>query len=169
MGPGKTISGRACVDGAEEADRMSVMFDANFFIAVIVATIVSFVIGGIWYGPAFGKAWMAALGKTEADKEAMRKRAPKGFAAGLVGAFIASFVLGLLIQYARDAKVAQLPTGIAGGLVVGFLVWFGFLMTTGVSGAIFEGRPGKLVGINQGYAIISYLLMGAILGYWIWP
>ena len=87
----------------------------------------------------------------------------------MVGAFIAAFVLGLLIQYAREAKVAQLPTGITGGLVVGFLVWFGFLMTTGVSGAIFEGRPGKLVGINQGYAIISYLLMGAILGYWIWP
>ena len=53
---------------------MSVMFDANFFIAVIVATIVSFVVGGIWYGPAFGKAWMAALGKTEADMDAMRKR-----------------------------------------------------------------------------------------------
>src|SRR2546421_12884561 len=121
---------------------MALMLDANFYIAAIVATIVSFVIGGIWYArPVFGRAWMAALGKTEADMEAMRKRAPKGFAAGLVGAFIASFVLGLLIQYARDAKVAQLPTGIAGGLVIGFLVWFGFLMTTGVSGAIFEGRP----------------------------
>ena len=28
-----------CVGGGQEADRMSVMFDANFFIAVIVATI----------------------------------------------------------------------------------------------------------------------------------
>ena len=65
---------------------------------------------------------MAALGKTEADMEAMRKRASKGFAAGLVGAFIASFVLGLLIQYARDANVAGLPKGIAGGVIVGFLV-----------------------------------------------
>ncbi|TLZ78252.1 MAG: DUF1761 domain-containing protein [Methanobacteriota archaeon] len=111
---------------------------------------------------------MAALGKTEADMEAMRKRAPKGFAAGLVGAFIASFVLGLLIQYARDANVAGLPKGIAGGLIVGLLVWFGFLLTTGVSGAIFEGRSGKLVGINQGFWILSYLLMGAILGYWVW-
>jgi MFS family permease len=147
---------------------MAVMIDATFFIAVIVATIVSFVIGGIWYGPAFGKAWMAALGKTDADKEEMRKRAPKGFMAGLVGAFIASFVLGLLVQYTRDAKVAGFPTGITGGLVVGFLVWFGFLLTTGVSGAIFEGRSGKLLGINQGFVIISYLLMGAILGYWLW-
>src|SRR5437667_280648 len=92
---------------------------------------------------------------------------PKGFAAGLVGAFIAAFVLGLLIQYARDANVAGLPKGIAGGLIVGFLVWFGFLLTTGVSGAIFEGRSGKLVGINQGFWILSYLLMGAILGYWV--
>src|SRR6266571_6179023 len=65
---------------------MAIMFDGNFFIAVIASTILSFVIGGIWYaGPVFGKAWMAALGKTEADKEAMRKQAPKGFAVGLVG------------------------------------------------------------------------------------
>src|SRR6266566_2722477 len=106
---------------------MAIMFDGNFFIAVIASTILSFVIGGIWYaGPVFGKAWMAALGKTEADKEAMRKQAPKGFVVG-----------------------------------------FGFLMTTGVSGAIFEGRSSKLLGINQGFAIVSYLLMGAILGIWL--
>ena len=50
------------------------LFDTNFDIAVIVAAIVSFIIGGIWYSrPVFGKVWMAALGKTEADMEAMRK------------------------------------------------------------------------------------------------
>jgi len=143
------------------------MFDGTFFIAVIVSTFVSFVIGGIWYArPVFGNAWMAALGKTNADMEAMRKQAPKGFAAGLIGAFISSFVLALFLEYGRQASVG-LPAGALGGIVVGFLVWFGFLMTTGVSGAIFEGRSGKLVGINQGFAIVSYLLMGAILGIWL--
>jgi len=143
------------------------MFDGIFFTAVIVSTIVSFVLGGIWYaGPVFGSMWMAALGKTEADKEAMRKQAPKGFVAGLIGAFIASFVLALFLEYGRQANVG-LPGGVLGGIVVGFLAWFGFLMTTGISGAIFEGRSGKLVGINQGYAIVSYLLMGAILGIWL--
>ncbi len=146
---------------------MAIMFDGTFFIAVIASTIPSFVIGGIWYaGPVFGKAWMAALGKTEADKEAMRKQAPKGFVAGLVGAFIASFVLALFLEYGRQANVG-LPAGALGGIVVGFLVWFGFLMTTGVSGAIFEGRSSKFLGINQGFAIVSYLLMGAILGIWL--
>src|SRR5213083_1205199 len=106
---------------------MAIMFDGNFFLAVIASTILSFVIGGIWYaGPVFGQAWMAALGKTEADKEAMRKQAPEGF-----------------------------------------VVWFGFLLTTGVSGAIFEGRSSKLLGINLGFAIVSYLMMGAILGIWL--
>src|SRR5213596_3483633 len=138
---------------------MAIMFDGNFFIAVIASTILSFVIGGIWYaGPVFGKAWMAALGKTEADKEAMRKQAPKGF--------MASFVLALFLEYGRQANVG-LPAGVLGGLVIGFLVWFGFLMTTGVSGAIFEGRSSKLLGINLGFSIVSYLLMGAILGIWL--
>ncbi|HLQ42619.1 MAG TPA: DUF1761 domain-containing protein [Thermoplasmata archaeon] len=145
---------------------MALMLDANFYIAVIVAAIVSFILGGIWYQPLFGKAWMAALGKTEADKEAMRKQAPKGFVAGLIGAFISSFVLALFLEYGRLANVG-LPSGVAGGLVVGFLVWFGFLMTTTVAGAIFEGRSRKLVGINVGFTFVSYLAMGLILGIWI--
>jgi len=60
-----------------------------------------------------------------------------------------------------------LPGSVAGGLVVGFLAWFGFLMTITVSGGIFEGRPGKLVGINVGFTFVSYLIMGLILGIWI--
>lgn len=146
---------------------MALDFGTNTIIAVIVAAIVSFVIGGIWYArPVFGKAWMAALGKTEADMQAMRKQAPKGFAAGLIGSLIASLILAIFLQYGRLAGVG-LPTGIVGGIVVGFLVWFGFLMTTGLAGAIFEGRPMKLVGINQSFQFVSYLVMGAILGIWI--
>src|SRR5256885_13039797 len=95
---------------------MAIMFDGNFFVAVIASTILSFVIGGIWYaGPVFGNAWMAALGKTEADKEAMRKQAPKGFVAGLGGAFIASFVPAPFLEYGRQAHVgvpARGPVGI---------------------------------------------------------
>lgn len=146
---------------------MALMLDATFFIAVVASAIVSFVAGGAWYSRAlFGKAWMAALGKTEADTEAMRKQAPKGFAAGLIGALISSFVLALFLNYGRNAGVG-LPTGILGGVVIGFLVWFGFLMMTGVSGAIFEGRSGKLVGINLGFSLVAYLLMGAVLAIWL--
>jgi len=150
-----------------EGHRLALMMDTNFFIAVIVATIVSFVIGGIWYArPVFGNRWMKGLGKTDADMEAMRKRAPMGFIAGLVGNFVAATVLAIFLSYARSPGVG-LPGGIAGGLVVGFLVWLGFIATTNGSGAIFEGRSGAVVGINLGYSLISYLIMGAILGYWI--
>lgn len=146
---------------------MAFTYDTNFYVAVIVATIVSFVIGGIWYSrAAFGKAWMAALGKTEADMEAMRKQAPKGFVAGLVANFIAAIILAVFLSYARSPGVG-LPAGIAGGLFVGFLVWLGFILTTVGAGAVFEGRSGKLVGINLSYSLVSYLLMGTILGYWI--
>src|SRR2546429_9008349 len=84
---------------------MAIMFDGNFFIAVIASTILSFVIGGIWYaGPGFGKAWMAALGKTEADKEAMRKQAPKGFVAGLGGASLARLVVSPFVEHGRPGN-----------------------------------------------------------------
>ena len=92
--------------------------------------------------------------------------APKGFVAGLVANFIAAIILAVFLSYARSPGVG-LPAGIAGGLVVGFLVWLGFILTTVGAGAVFEGRSGKLVGINLSYSLVSYLLMGAILGYWI--
>src|SRR2546425_11851794 len=118
---------------------MALMLDANFYIAAIVATIVSFVIGGIWYArPVFGRAWMAALGKTEADMEAMRQRAPKGVAAGGIGSLIAAFVLAVLLEYGRLANVG-LPGGVAGGLVVGVLGLFGFFLTTTGARGVFRG------------------------------
>ncbi len=146
---------------------MAMIGETNFYIAVVVAAIVSFVIGGIWYSRSvFGKAWMAALGRTQADMEAMRKQAPKGFAAGLIGALISSAVLAIFVAYARAAGVG-LPAGAVGGLVGGFLVWFGFLMTTSVAGAIFEGRSSKLLGINLGFSLVAYLVMGLIIGVWV--
>ena len=146
---------------------MAMIGETNFYIAVVVAAIVSFVIGGIWYSRSvFGKTWMAALGRTQADMEAMRKQAPKGFAAGLIGALISSAVLAIFVAYARAAGVG-LPAVAVGGLVVGFLVWFGFLMTTSVAGAIFEGRSSKLLGINLGFSLVAYLVMGLIIGVWV--
>src|SRR5256886_14034572 len=114
---------------------MAIMLDSTFFLAVIASTIGSFVIGGIWYaGPVFGKAWMAALGKTETDKEAMRKQAPKGFVAGLGGAFLASFELALFLENGRQANLG-LPARVLGGIVVRVLWWVRFLKTNGVAGA----------------------------------
>src|SRR2546421_6102100 len=96
---------------------MAIMFDGNFFIAVIASTILSFVIGGIWYaGPVFGKAWMAALGKTEADKEAMRKQAPKGFVAGMGRAVIAAFVSAPLLVYWRPGHRGRPARVLCGGV-----------------------------------------------------
>src|SRR5256885_12013612 len=93
---------------------MAIMFDGNFFIAVIASTILSFVIGGIWYaGPVFGKAWMAALGKTEADKEGMRKQAPQGFVAGLGGAVIACLAPAPLPRYGRHAHRSRPARGLS--------------------------------------------------------
>src|SRR6266568_3656729 len=133
VGPGLTIRPVRRLP-RPEGTRMALMLDANFFIAVIAATIVSFVISGLWYGPVFGKMWMAALGRTEADKEAMRKQAPKGFVVGRVCSFVGSF---------------------------------GFPLFGMITGGIFGGRPGKLVGLNVSHALVSFLAMGLVLGIWV--
>jgi hypothetical protein len=147
---------------------MALMLDANFFIAVIVAAIVSFVIGGIWYGAIFGKMWMAALGRTQADMEAMRKkapmRAPIGYASAFVGSLIAAGVLATFLSWAGSAT-----PGIGGGLLAGFLVWLGFIATSVGPSVLFEGRSAKVAGINAAFAFVSYLVMGAIIKIWVAP
>ena len=128
------------------------------WLAVIATGIVSWVIGAVWYSPpVFGKKWMALLGmKTEGG---MPEGAGKALAGGLVLAIFTSFMLTLCV-YGLGA------TTILDGVIVGLLVWLGFVLTHGITNVMFERRPPALFGINQAELAIAYVLMGIILAVW---
>ena len=124
--------------------------------AVFTAALISFVIGGLWYSPIlFAKAWMQACGITEAQARAMNVGKVFGLAllANLVIAFNLSAFLG--------AK-ATLQFGLLAGLATG-LGWVA--MSLGMI-YLFEQRPFKLWLINSGYQMLTYTMMGGILGAW---
>ncbi|MBX4189933.1 DUF1761 domain-containing protein [Candidatus Parcubacteria bacterium] len=127
----------------------------NFW-AVLSAAIATFVIGALWYSPAlFAKPWMKAVGK--------RPEELGNPTASMLGMFIASlitaYILAHFIQYA-NATTAHL------GMQAGFWAWLGFVATSTLAVYLFEGRPKKLWLMFNGYQLISFLVMGAILAVW---
>ncbi len=123
--------------------------------AVLVSTVAAFVLGGLWYGPVFGNAWMAALGKTEADIEPT----PTPFIVSFFAALLTSIVLALLI------KGLGIVT-IAGGLLLGAVTGVGFIAAAMAPDTAFCGWGLRLFLIQSGYRVLYSIIMGGILTAW---
>lgn len=130
------------------------------YLAVLVAAVGSMVLGGLWWSPLlFGKSWMAAMGKTEADIPAMKKKAPLGYAVSFIGALVTSYVMAHMVDY---TGADDLLTGIK----TGFWIWLGFVVTTHIGLTIFEGRPMKVFTINTTFNFVNLAMMGVINAVW---
>ena len=129
------------------------------YVAVVVAAIAGMVLGAIWHGPLFGKVWMKAAGKTQKDIDASKKDMPKLYAITFVGSLISAYVLAVLIGWA-DA------TSIALAVILTFLVWLGFVLTTALGPLLWEDRNQQLFLIQVSYSFVSLILMAAIIVAW---
>jgi hypothetical protein len=127
----------------------------NFF-AIVTAALVTFAVGGLWYSPIlFAKPWMRECGLTEEQA----RQAPMGRIFGLSA--LAALVMAANLAAFLGAK-ATLSFGLFAGAATG-IGWVA--MSLGVT-YLFEQRSLKLWLIDAGYQVISYTLMGAILGAW---
>lgn len=128
--------------------------------AVVVAGLIPMVIGTLWYSPAmFAERWIAAMGWRKEEFEKRKKKALPAYAVMLAGSLIMSCVLAHFVGYAGAVTAYE-------GMVIGFWAWLGFTATTALSAHMFEGRPHPLYLINQGFNLVSLLLMGALLAVW---
>ena len=133
-------------------------FDVNY-IAVLVATIVSFGFGFLWYGPLFGKTWMKMMGFTEKSMKGMKTSMGKAMAFGFIGLLVTSFVLSMFVDFLQAVTVMD-------ALVVGFLIWLGFFVTTMAGSVLWEGKSWKLYGFNIAYHLINLWIITIILTLW---
>ena len=126
------------------------------YLAILVSALSSFLIGGLWYsGAMFGKAWMKENGFGEEDL----KQSNMGKVFGI--SFLLSLVIALNLAMFLGEKA-----DITFGIFAGFMAGFGWVaMSFGVV-YLFERRSLKLWLINSGYHVITFTLMGAILGVW---
>ena len=124
------------------------------WLAIVVAAFLTFVLGGLWYGPLFGKPWMRASGMTE-------ERARQGNMPLIFGL---SFVLQLLAAFSLDMFIGE--GGTRFGVFAGSMTGVFFVATAFGVVYLFEQRPLSHWAVNAGYHIVSYTMMGAILGAW---
>lgn len=125
------------------------------WLAVIVAALATFALGAVWYGPLLGKPWMRASGISEA--KAREANMGLVFGVSLVLQLLAAFALAMFIGAEADLGF---------GLFAGFMTGAFFVATAMGVVYLFEQRPLSLWAIDAGYHVVSFTLMGAILGAW---
>ena len=136
------------------------------YLAVLAAGVANIVIGGLWYSPLlFGKAWAKLMGLdklSKAEKAKMMERAKPGYAFAFLAALVMSYVMAYSVSSARTMNFS----GLSAGLIIGFWIWLGYIVTSQVNSVLWEGKPVKLYWINVGGYLVSYLVTGAILAVW---
>lgn len=125
------------------------------YIAVIIAALAGFGLGAVWY-TVLAKPWMHAVGKTDTDRPQGAAHAVP-FAIALLALFVMALMLAGVMGHLGDVTVR-------GGVISGFFVWLGFVITTmGVNHA-FAGAKPTLTLIDGGYWLAVLLIQGAVIG-----
>jgi hypothetical protein len=133
------------------------------WLAVLVAAVSSMIVGFLWYSPMlFARPWMREMGYETDDQarvQEMRKGAGRAYLGSMIAGLITAFTLALFLEalHVQDLHV---------GLAVSFHSWLGFVATVQLTGALFTKQSMKLFGINTGYQLVCFLVMGAILTLW---
>ncbi|MEL6253861.1 MAG: DUF1761 domain-containing protein [Bacteroidota bacterium] len=127
---------------------------------IIVAALSTFIIGFLWYGDfLFGKRWRGLSGISE-------EKAQSGHMLLIFGG---SFVLNLIIAAALSifTEVAMmLGTSALYAGIMAFLLCFVFVATSFGVNYLFAQKPLKLYLIDVGYMLVSFFIMGLIVGAW---
>jgi hypothetical protein len=135
---------------------VSLDFAGVNWLAVIVATVAGIIVGFVWYAPpVFGRRWARVSG-IELPQPGQAQ--PTTYIAAIVVALVTAYVLAVLIRGLGAATLAD-------GAIVGAVVWLGFVATWLASGVFFERRSTEWWAINAGQAIVSLVIMGAIIGF----
>ncbi len=126
-------------------------------LAVVVAAISTFVLGGLWFSPIlFGKAWMAENNFTDEDLK-------KGNMARIFGL---SLIWALIMAYNLAFFLGDPSIDVKMGALYGFLTGFGWVAMAIFTIGLFERKSWRYMLINAGYMIVSFTIMGVILGAW---
>ena len=126
--------------------------DGSFnWLAIALAALSSFVIGGLWYSVLFARPWQRAAGVTDDQ-----------LAHGTARVFIGSAVLAIVMAISLAAFIGS--NGVGFGLFAGFATGLTFVAAAFGVNYLFERRSPVLFAINGSYNVLSFTVMGAIIG-----
>ena len=130
------------------------------WLAVVVAGLSGFLTGSIWYGPLFGKAWQRAVGLS--DEEMKNANMGKMFGTAFVLTLVISF--GFAFFFYGFGENPEMNAGM--GAMYGFTTGIFFVFPSIWLNYLFARRPMNLIFIDAFYHIITYVVIGTIIGAW---
>jgi uncharacterized membrane protein YdcZ (DUF606 family) len=121
--------------------------------AVLAAAFVHMATGLIWFNSnLFGRQW------SELTKQEL-KPAREWLLVGLIGHVLIASVLALVVRLAHATTMLD-------GIIVGMLMWAGFVVTLEIGELIWEKIPFRLFAIRIGNHLVALSLAGAVLSVW---
>ena len=135
---------------------LTLAFGVINWYAVLVATAIVFVLGGLWYAPHF----FGRPGIVSPDAEMFG-----GPARRLDIIFVVAFIM-IWTQASLLAAILGPNSDMWLGINVGLLVGLFFVTTALAFLYVFERRPFWHLAVNGGFQLVSYAIMGAIIGAW---
>lgn len=131
-------------------------------VPVVIAGVINMMLGALWYSPlVFGKLWMRAMGKTEEElkQELSLTKMAFTYVVNTIASLLFAYVLAHLIKFSQTHTFSQ-------GVMIGFWVWLGFVVTTVIPGYMYESKPKMLYFLFIIYQLISITLIGGFLAIW---
>jgi uncharacterized membrane protein len=128
--------------------------------AVVLAMLSTMVVGTIWYAkPVFGRFWMKLIGKSE------KEMAKNGMVRPIVLTLVASFFSAAILAYAALlCKDFFRSSYLEASLLTAFWLWLGFVAARMLTHDAFEGRPWQLTVLNMTHELVTFTVMGLIIG-----
>ena len=130
-------------------------FDVNW-LAVLLATVASMALGMGWY-MGLANQWIKATGKARDDLMGSGGSAvPFAFAA------VCQLIMAYFIAMLTEALIGE--TTIAGAVIIGVHMWFGFILTSMVLNHRYQNMSWNLTLIDGGYLLGVVVVQGLVIG-----
>ena len=130
------------------------------YLGIVVAALAAFVFGFLVHGPLFGKQWMALMKITPEQMEKGRKDMEKKMPLYMLAAFGQQLVVAAVTSHlAYNLYVVD----VLGAVMLGFLLWLGYVATVLLNGVLWEGRTKELYAFNVAYQLASLVIVAVIV------
>lgn len=129
------------------------------WLAALVALVASMVLAKTWFNDkVFGKPWRKMTGITPTHS---KKAGKKPIILTLFSNIITVWVLAAAVYI---GSVFFDNSSVWNAILIGFVVWLAFSATTLVTHNAFEQKHQKLTAINNGYQLVLFVGIAAIIG-----
>jgi hypothetical protein len=133
------------------------------YLPVIVAAVSTLVVGGLWYSPLlFAVPWSKGVGLDMNDPAVMAEMKKKMWM-HYIFAVVAAAITASVFYILRN--ILGIDSAMA-GVRLGLLCWAGFVAPVKFVDAMFGKRGQKVLIIEAGYHLVTFVIMAVIVCAW---